>query len=259
MKNLLLVGLTCLLLLTGSGVVQAMSVTIDGLFLGGNESKVRAGERFFGISSLDVGFDPTFSSKNILLNAELEVYTDIIAEARILKGWITAWDLLGGEDLEANGGESGAVQQWLVGARRRVMTKDELSLFLGGGYSTTMLETKLPSLTSNYTGTGFYGKAGINIQLTDRVSISGDFAYVPIANFTVRVREVGDEAGPEETNSGNGTLSHGRGVVVYDINDYLGLQLGFAKTAFSISLEVEDWGSIEHFGTLFGAGLVVYF
>jgi len=176
LKKIVVLGMVVELLIAGSVSVFASSFQADGAYLLGTVEEDVDGTAF-------------------LLNAEAELYPNVLVEGSFLSGKEKADD------------EAKSLSLMLAGAKYRVLSETGMDIFVGavyGTYSYAELE-----------GNGIYGKVGLRFELSPELVVSGDVAYAPKAKF-----------GEDDT---EGTLLSGRGSISYTIMENIGVQATFLR------------------------------
>lgn len=274
LKRALVLAMVFALFFTMGAAAQEMEFTLDG-FGGIGTTKFDPGiDEFEDLNTRDWSF---------LINAEAEVYPNIVVEGRYISSWARQVEVE--DEFKAVGDvdefDSASLNLVMAGAKYRVLEDNDLSAFLGAGYSMGTYKITFgdngEEIKWDVDSKGFYGRAGLAMAITPEITVRGDLAYAPFnkSDYSIAVSY------GEESDSASGTLDSvlmtGRGSVTYQINEMFGVQAGVSYQSFTykgdISLdngngvgmdEVPAEANTESIdgrvnSTIFGAGVVVSF
>ncbi len=244
MKNTVVLAVALTLVLLVSSAAGAMMFQVDGLYLLGNSDSEFAGATM------------TTKGLNFSAGVQAEVFPDILADARYL--FSAADSLQVGDEFEEFGDNSGYKADFNLitgGIQYRVMEEDGIGFFVGAGYALLSGEYKRAVEVGAATegdggtlsGSSFYGKARVAVDVNRDVSFYGDLAFAPmVKNFALG-----------SADDGEGSILSARGGVVYHINEMLGIQAGVDFS--SAKAEFADADNFSVSSVLYGAGVVVRF
>ena len=242
MKRFLVVSMVFALILAGSVTAFASGIQIDGLYL-------------FGKSGMTVGSEDSVKTENghgFVANLEAELYPNVIVEGRYFSHSAKNAEVGAAADADP---ETTITQSTIAGgAKYRLFTENGLNVYVGAGYANYNYEDKTEKVEDanlKLAGSGIYGKVGVSFDVSKEISVYGDVAYAPISKKFERTNSEG-----ATVKDLKGTILSGRGGLVYNINEMLGVQAGITLNQTSVG---EGETANKASATVYGAGLVVRF
>ncbi len=238
LKRVLVLAMVMALFLSMGAAAQEMEFTLDGF--GG-----------IGMTTIGPGMEDADDLKtrdwSFLINAEAEVYPNIVVEGRYISSW--ARQVEDDDEFKAVGDvdwlDSASLNLVMAGAKYRLLEDNDLSAFLGAGYSMGTAKADLGNDSWSVDSKGFYGRAGIQMAVTPEITIRGDLSYAPFNTgdfswvFDPEVNGA-DVSGSEAKGTIDSVLMTGRGSVTYQINEMLGVQVGVSYQSFSYKGDVTE-------------------